>query len=200
MHLKMKNVIAGISLLSGLLIAGGCQDSPRVETSAVAESSSTARNTADSAASIARPRVPRSADAMPDFVLTDLDGNTVHLSDFEGKAVLVNFWATWCPPCRQELPDLVDIQSEFGGERFTVLGVSLDQTGPSTVRRFAQEMNLNFPLLMGNQEVVTQYGNFRGIPTSFLLNQRHEQVKRYMGMVTKNQLSGDLNSLFDEAV
>ena len=136
----------------------------------------------------------------PPFSFTTLDGREGTLDSLRGKVVLVNFWATWCPPCRQELPDLVDIQSEFGGERFTVLGVSLDQTGPSTVRRFAQEMNLNFPLLMGNQEVVTQYGNFRGIPTSFLLNQRHEQVKRYMGMVTKNQLSGDLNSLFDEAV
>jgi len=139
----------------------------------------------------------RSPKAMPDFVLQDLAGNRVKLSDFSGKAVLLNFWATWCPPCKAELPDLVEIQKQFGGDQFTVIGVSLDQTGVEGVRRFVQEWQLNFPILMGNEDIVVSYGNFRGIPTSFLLDSRHELTRRYTGLVTRKMLETDLSKVFD---
>jgi peroxiredoxin len=137
----------------------------------------------------------RSPRAMPDFILKDLDGKTVRLSDYAGRAVLINFWATWCAPCKAELPELVEIQREFGSDGFTILGISLDQVGPAAVRRFAQTFGLNYRILMGNPTVVAQYGNFRGIPASFLLNERHEQVRRYIGLITRAQLTRDLENL-----
>jgi peroxiredoxin len=139
----------------------------------------------------------RSSKAMPDFVLQDLSGQPVRLSDYAGKAVLINFWATWCPPCKAELPDLVELQNTHGGDRFTVIGVSLDQTGVAAVREFVRERGLNFPILMGNEDVVIQYGNFRGIPTSFLLNPDHELARKYPGLVTRRMVETDLSRLFD---
>jgi len=141
----------------------------------------------------------RSPDAMPDFELVDLDGKTIHLSDYAGKAVFVNFWATWCPPCRAELPDLVAIQNAYGGEQFTIIGISLDQTGSAGVKNFAQNNRLNYPIVMGNMDVVADYGNFRGIPSSFLLDRRHEKVKSYTGPVTREQLARDIKELVGDS-
>ena len=141
----------------------------------------------------------RSPRAMPDFVLQDLSGYTVKLSDYAGKAVLINFWATWCPPCKAELPDLVELQKQFGGLRFTVIGVSLDQTGMAGVRDFVQQQGLNYPVLMGNEDVVIQYGNFRGIPTSFLLDSQHELARKYTGLLTRKMVETDLASVFEKS-
>jgi peroxiredoxin len=138
----------------------------------------------------------RSEKAMPNFELQDLDGNVVRLSDYSGQVVLLNFWATWCSPCKAEMSDFVEIQKQYGDGSFTVIAVSLDQTGIAKVREFVDARKLNFPILMGNQTVVTQYGNFRGIPTSFLLNSDHELAKRYTGLVTKRMLESDLSDLF----
>jgi len=143
--------------------------------------------------------VERSPNAMPDFALADLDGHTVKLSDYSGKAVLVNFWATWCGPCKFELPDLVEFQKEYGGDNFTILGVSMDRISPADVKRFADQWNLNYPIVMGTPEVVADYGNFRGIPATFLLNKRHEKVKQYIGPVTKEQLTADLKAYIDQS-
>jgi cytochrome c biogenesis protein CcmG/thiol:disulfide interchange protein DsbE len=186
-------IMASLALLAGLTSLSGCQGSAQSETPVLAESADL------DPGAVVDPGIPRSPDAMPDFVLTDLDGNVVKLSDYTGQAVLLNFWATWCPPCKAELPDLVEIQNEFGGVDFTVVGVSLDQSGPGKVRRFVDQYGINFPVLMGNQKVVVQYGNFRGIPTSFLLNTKHEQVKRYTGLVTKRQLERDLQNVIGGA-
>ena len=141
--------------------------------------------------------VTRSPKAMPDFELQDLSGRPVRLSDYAGKAVLLNFWATWCPPCKAELPDLVELQRTHGGDQFVVIGVSLDQTGVHGVREFVAERGLNYPILMGNEDVVIQYGNFRGIPTTFLLNTQHELERKYTGLVTRKMVESDLTRLFD---
>ena len=141
----------------------------------------------------------RSENAVPEFALQDLDGRTVHLSDFAGKAVFLNFWATWCPPCKAELPDLVEVQKKYGGDEFVIVGISLDRTGPAKVQAFVQQAGLNYPILMGNEQVVAAYGNFTGIPTSFLLNPRHEAVRQYTGMITKAQLVHDLEGVLNQS-
>ena len=139
----------------------------------------------------------RSPNAMPDFALQDLEGNVVRLSDYAGKTVLINFWATWCGPCKIELPDLVEIQKEFADKNFVVLGISLDRTGPAPVRRFVERVGLNYPVLMGNQDVVIQFNNFQMIPTSFLLAPNHEKVKQYTGVVPKSQLVSDIEKVLE---
>jgi peroxiredoxin len=137
----------------------------------------------------------RSPNAMPDFDLPDLDGNQVRLSDHADKVVLVNFWATTCPPCRHEMPDFVDIQKEFGGDMFTIIGISLDLGGEERVSRFVDDYGLNFPIAMGNQGVVIDYGNIRGIPTTFILNKHHELVAKRVGLVTREMIAPIIDSL-----
>ena len=137
----------------------------------------------------------RSPNAAPDFALHDLEGRTVRLSDYNDRVVLINFWSTTCPPCRRELPDLFALQRQYGEEGFTVLGISLDVVGLAKVQAFVEDYGFNYPVLRGTQQVVVQYGNIRGIPTSFLLNRRHEPVGRWVGMVTRAQLTPYIDSL-----
>jgi thiol-disulfide isomerase/thioredoxin len=137
----------------------------------------------------------RSPNAMPDFSLPDLDGNHIKLSDHADKVVLVNFWATTCPPCRHEMPDFVDIQNEYGGDMFTIIGISLDLGGEERVSQFVDDYQLNFPIVMGNRDVVIDYGNIRGIPTTFILNKDHELVGKRVGMVTREMITPIIDSL-----
>ena len=139
----------------------------------------------------------RSPNAMPDFALQDLEGNVVRLSDYAGKTVLINFWATWCGPCKLEIPDLVEIQKELGDKDFVVLGISLDRTGPAPVRRFVEQAGVNYPMLMGNQDVVIQFNNFQMIPTSFLLAPNQEKVRQYTGVVPKSRLLADIQKILE---
>jgi peroxiredoxin len=191
-----RSVTAGAAFLAlATLALSGCGQQTDLQSAAVPETPAEAPRSDSSAPAPSPVRSPR---AMPDFVLQDLSGRTVRLSDYAGKAVLLNFWATWCPPCKAELPDLVDLQNTHGGDRFTVIGVSLDQTGVDGVRAFVNDQGLNYPVLMGNEDVVIQYGNFRGIPTTFLLNAEHELERRYSGLVTRKMVESDLSHLFDE--
>lgn len=189
--------ILRLSLAAAAVLAFSCQSKPQNKVAARPEANDSSVALQPDSAKV--PTVAsRSPKAMPDFALLDLSGHTVRLSDYAGKAVLINFWATWCPPCKAELPDLVELQKQFGGDRFTVIAVSLDQTGMAGVRDFVQQQGLNFPVLMGNEDVVIQYGNFRGIPTSFLLDSEHELARKYTGLVTRKMVETDLASVFDE--
>ncbi len=128
----------------------------------------------------------------PEFNLPDIHGNNVALSQFRGKVVLLNFWATWCPPCRKEIPDLIELHNQYGGQGFAVLGISLDEDGARAVRPFAAEHGINYPLLLGNEKVVADYGNFLGIPTSFLIDRGGRIVKSYEGARPKNMFEADI--------
>ena len=109
-------------------------------------------------------------EAAPGFELKDLEGKAVKLSDFKGKVVLLNFWATWCPPCREEIPDLVALQTKYEKQGLVVLGVSLDEKGPAPVKAFAKRMKVNYPVIMGDEKTVAAYGNFQAIPTTFYID------------------------------
>lgn len=124
--------------------------------------------TSSSLQTIANPA--RGVQNAPPWRLKNLDGRFVQLSDFRGKVVLLNFWATWCPPCRAEIPDLVALQEKYGAQGLVVVGVSLDTTGAAKVKAFAQKMKINYPMLMGNDETVAAYGNFQSIPTTFFID------------------------------
>ncbi len=105
----------------------------------------------------------------PDFQLQNLDGQAVSLSDFRGKPVLVNFWASWCPPCRSEMPYIQEIYEEWSDKGLVILAVDIGES-PSTVENFMQSYNLTFPALLDiNQAVALEY-NIRGIPTTFLID------------------------------
>ncbi len=95
----------------------------------------------------------------PDFELTTLDGNRVKLSDYRGKAVLLNFWATWCSPCKVEMPWFVDMQKHYGNDGLVILGVAMDDSDTPKIAQFASEMGVNYPVLLGTDKVSEEYGN-----------------------------------------
>jgi thiol-disulfide isomerase/thioredoxin len=120
----------------------------------------------------------------PDFTATTLDKKTVHLSDYKGKVVLVNFWATWCGPCRMEIPDLIKLQEELGPKGFTVLGLSNDDT-EDVVVAFNKEAKFNYPILMATPEIRAAFGDPPGLPASFLINKEGKVVWEQQGVNTQ---------------
>ena len=107
------------------------------------------------------------------------------MSDFLGQVVLVDFWATWCGPCRMSIPHLIDLYNEYSSRGFTVLGISLDQRGPSVVRPFVSSNNIPYPVVMGDQATVRNFGNVRAIPTAFLVDAEGYIGGRYEGLRDK---------------
>jgi cytochrome c biogenesis protein CcmG/thiol:disulfide interchange protein DsbE len=130
-------------------------------------------------------KVPADAGAVgskaPDFELADISGKTVRLSDFAGKVVLLDFWATWCPPCRDEVPDFVRLQAKYRQQGVQVVGLSLDAEGAKVVRPFAEEYNVNYPMLLANAGTAAQFGGILGIPTTFVLDRQGRIVKKFIG-------------------
>ncbi len=108
----------------------------------------------------------------PDFALTSTDGREIKLSDFRGKVVVLDFWATWCPPCKAEIPDFIKLYSQYKNDGFQMLGVSLDQGGLHDVVPFIKSHGINYPIVLGTDEVVSAYGGIRGIPTTFVIDKK----------------------------
>ncbi len=128
-----------------------------------------------------------SAAIAPDFSLTSLDGRQVHLSDYEGKVVLIDFWATWCSPCRTEIPRFVEWQRKYGAEGFQTIGISMDDTA-KPVRAFYQEFKLNYPVAMGDEKVAEAYGGVLGLPVNVLVGRNGQIMARYVGMTDLREL------------
>lgn len=121
-----------------------------------------------------------SAQEAPDFTLTDMEGQQVSLSDYKGKIIILDFWATWCGPCRMEIPSFIELQDQYE-EDVVVLGVSLDQDGPRAVIPFAKKMGINYPVVYGNGTVTQAYGGIRGIPTTFVIDKDFNIQRKYVG-------------------
>ena len=124
----------------------------------------------------------------PDFTLQALDGKTVRLSEFKGKAVLVNFWATWCGPCKIETPWLVDFQNQYGGQGLQIVGVAMDDSGKDEIARFAKDMGMNYPVLLGKETVGEAYGGVPALPESFFVGRDGKIVDKIMGIEGKAQI------------
>ncbi len=130
---------------------------------------------------------------MPSFSLSDVvSGKQVDSSSFKGKALLVTFFATWCPPCRMEVPELKKLQENFGDKNFSVVAISADQGGVAVVADFVARKKLNYPVLMASYKVISDFGGVYGFPTSFLVNTAGNVVKRYQGFVDYDTLKRDI--------
>lgn len=129
----------------------------------------------------------------PDFSLANTDGQNVSLSDFKGKAIVLNFFATWCPPCRGEIPDFVELQKAYGDKGFTFIGVSL--VAAKETKDFADKMGINYPLLIDDGKVSATYGPVRSIPTTFVIDKDMKIVKMYIGARSKGDFENDIKEL-----
>ena len=141
--------------------------------------------------------------ASPDFTLKDLDDHDVSLSQFKGKVVLVNFWATWCGPCKIEIPWLVELQDKYAARGFTVLGVAMDEEGKSAVAPFVQKerfkvggtsQSINYPIALGNDATADKFGGLIGFPTSVLISKDGRVVKRVDGLVSYDEIDKAIQS------
>lgn len=129
------------------------------------------------------------------FTLKDMNGVDVKLSSFKGKIILLNFWATWCPPCKVEIPYLVELQNQYKDD-LVILGFSVDDT-PAQLRPFAEEYKINYPLLVGNgrEDVQDAFGPMWGIPVSVVVGRDGTIVKKHSGIASKEQIEREIQAL-----
>lgn len=136
-----------------------------------------------------------SSGSAPDFTLVNQDGKRVSLSDYQGKVVILDFWATWCPPCKAEIPGFVKLYNKYQDQDLAIIGVSLDQTGWSDVKPFIRNYQMTYPVVMGNMDVVDAYGGIRSIPTTFVLDKDGAIQKKYIGYRPEDVFEQDYLSL-----
>ena len=136
----------------------------------------------------------KSGTKAPDFSLKTTTGKTIKLSDYKNKVVIVDFWATWCPPCRKGIPDLISLQKEFGKD-LVVIGISVDQDSKMEVPMFMQKHGINYPVVYATESVVSKYGGISGIPTSFIIDQNGVIVDSHVGLVDKSVYVNKIKSL-----
>jgi peroxiredoxin len=132
-------------------------------------------------------------DVAPAFQLPNLSGKSVSLKDFKGKVVILDFWATWCPPCRMEIPGFIDLQKSYGAKGLQVVGVALDQ--PDRVKSFVAANGINYPVVLGNNQIVSSYGGITGIPTTFLIDKEGRIVEKFEGMRPKETFETAIKKL-----
>jgi thiol-disulfide isomerase/thioredoxin len=128
-----------------------------------------------------------------DFKLTDTTGKTHTLSGYKGKWVLVNYWATWCPPCLEEIPDLIELHDNRKNN-LVVIGVALDYRNAKQVIDFADGLLVTYPVVLGNARVVNQIGPVQGLPTTYLYNPDGKMVAQQVGAITRAAVEGYINS------
>ena len=138
--------------------------------------------------------------AAPDFSLPTPTGQTMKLSDFQGKAVLLNFWATWCEPCKVEMPWFVDLQKKYGPQGLQVIGVAMDDASPGDISAFAQKMGVNYPILIGKEEVGAQYGGIDYLPSTYYISRNGKVIDHAFGLVSRSEIEANIEKALGQQV
>lgn len=131
-------------------------------------------------------------DTAPDFELKSLEGKTVHLTDFRGKAVLLNFWATWCQPCKIEMPWFVELQKKYGPQGLQVIGVAMDDASEQDIAKFAKEMGVNYPILVGKEAVGEAYGGVPYLPLTFFIDRSGKVTDKVPGLRSRSDIEDNV--------
>ncbi|HEY6307010.1 MAG TPA: TlpA disulfide reductase family protein [Candidatus Angelobacter sp.] len=136
----------------------------------------------------------------PDFELKVLggEGKTMQLSSLKGKAVIVNFWATWCEPCKIEMPWLVELQKKYGPQGLQIIGVAVDDAEEKDISNFSRKMGVNYPVLLGTERVADLYGGVDGLPTSFFLDRSGQVVDHVLGLVSESVMEDAIKKSLEQ--
>lgn len=132
--------------------------------------------------------------AAADFSFRDISGRQHNLVDYRGKWVLVNFWATWCPPCLKEIPDLMALHNEHKDKDLIVIGIATDYNNPKLVTDFARDHRISYPVVLGNDAIVAQIGRVEGLPMTYMFNPQGKMVAYNVGALTKKAVEGYIRS------
>jgi cytochrome c biogenesis protein CcmG/thiol:disulfide interchange protein DsbE len=191
----MKLKIVFYLLLALMFIIGGCKKNktePAQQTEVAAEIKPT-QPIADSTPSTTGGK------PAPAFTLQDLNGKNISLSDLRGKVVIIDFWATWCPPCVKEIPHFVELHEQYKDKGVEIVGISLDHAGVSVVKAFVQKFQIKYPIMMTDGKVDKAFGGIPSIPTTFLIDSAGNISKKYVGYNDKAVFEADIKKLLAEA-
>jgi cytochrome c biogenesis protein CcmG/thiol:disulfide interchange protein DsbE len=136
----------------------------------------------------------------PEFSLKDADGKMVHIADYKGKVVLLDFWATWCGPCKIEIPWFMELQRKNKDRGFEVLGVAMDDEGWEAVKPFAAKIGINYRLVIGNDEVGTLYGGVEALPTTFLIDREGRIAAAHVGLTSRKDFEDGVEELLQAPI
>ena len=152
---------------------------------------------------LVKPDSQNTALLAPELTLKDLNGTDVSLSEYKGKVILVNFWATWCEACRTEIPWLIEMHQKYGSNGFVILGIALDEEGKSVVAPFVErerfdvngrKLTINYEILVGNDDAADKFGGLIGYPTSILISRDGKVVKRITGLISYDEITTAIES------
>jgi cytochrome c biogenesis protein CcmG/thiol:disulfide interchange protein DsbE len=134
----------------------------------------------------------------PDFALKDVNGKPVNLSEFKGKVVLLNFWATWCGPCKIEIPWFMEFEQKYKDKGFAVIGVAMDDEGWEAVKPYLERQKVNYRVVVGNDKVSESYGGVESLPTTFVLDRQGKVVSTHIGLVRRSEYQDEIEALLSK--
>jgi len=146
----------------------------------------------------ASPKASKERKPAAEFVLKDADGKAVRLADYQGKVLLLNFWATWCGPCKIEIPWLKEFERTYKDRGFAVLGISMDEEGWEVVKPFVRGLEVNYRIVIGDDMTAQLYGGVDALPTTFLIDREGRVAKAHVGLVSKGDLEKGIQELLRE--
>jgi thiol-disulfide isomerase/thioredoxin len=139
-------------------------------------------------------RFVKDPELAPSFEAQDLSGKKISPADYKGKVIVLNFWATWCPPCREEIPELISLQTQYK-DRLQIIGVSEDDDPPAKVAQFVQKVGMNYPVVMATSQITEAYGGVPALPTSFIIDQQGRVMQRHTGVYPIDTYIQEVRSL-----
>jgi thiol-disulfide isomerase/thioredoxin len=142
--------------------------------------------------SVAGTPMLKQASIAPDFTLESLDGKSMKLSDLRGHAVLLNFWATYCGPCKIEMPWFVELQKQYGAQGLQIVGVAMDDASKEDIAKFAKDMGVNYPILIGKESVGDEYGGIPALPETFFIGRDGKLMDKIIGLKGKGEIEEDI--------